>query len=454
MRRWPPTSPRPASRSPRVWQRRPAERSTTPGRRATALPPETRWQAPVRRSPTRSTRPAPTAFPTPAVPSRVTPRGPTPAFEGTAHEFCLPPGAANDDADEHRDPLAGRDRRRHQSGYEHPVQAGARPREDRDEAGSCQGRQGRRDVRRRRSGRLVHLAVLVAGSDLVARQLDPCRVGRADRGGPLGHRRGGSCHARQEGDPRSEPAASQHAADPERGCPMGQNSEELTTTSMTTTGTTAGTPGTPTTPADIEETRANLTRDIDELTDKVTPSRVVERRKQAARSRLGSVKDKVMGSASGATGGVKDKVMGSASNARSGVSSAGGSVSDTASGAASTVSDTAHGALGTIESRTEGNPLAAGLIAFGAGMLISALIPASEKEAQAAQKAVETAKEHGQPVMDHAKSVGQEMGQNLKESAADAAQEVKATAQDSAQNVKQEGQSSAQTVKQDAKSNS
>jgi hypothetical protein len=202
---------------------------------------------------------------------------------------------------------------------------------------------------------------------------------------------------------------------------MGQNSEELTTTSMTTTGTTAGTTGTTTTPADIEETRANLTRDIDELTDKVTPSRVVERRKQAARSRLGSVKDKVMGSASGATGGVKDKVMGSASNARSGVSSAGGSVSDTASGAASTVSDTAHGALGTIESRTEGNPLAAGLIAFGAGMLISALIPASEKEAQAAQKAVETAKEHGQPVMDHAKSVGQEMGQNLKESAADAA---------------------------------
>jgi Protein of unknown function (DUF3618) len=232
---------------------------------------------------------------------------------------------------------------------------------------------------------------------------------------------------------------------------MGQNSEELSTTRVTTTET-SGT----TTPADIEATRANLTRDIDELSDKVSPARVVERRKQAARSRLGTVRDKVMGSSSGSrnTPGLKDKVMGSASSASSGVSSVGSSVSDTASGAVSSVSDTAQGALGTIESRTEGNPLAAGLIAFGAGMLISALIPASEKEAQAAQKAVEAAKEHGQPVMEQAKSVGQEMGQNLKESAADAAQEVKATAADSAQTVKQEGQSSAQTVKEEAKPNS
>ena len=215
---------------------------------------------------------------------------------------------------------------------------------------------------------------------------------------------------------------------------MGQNSEELTTT--TTTPTT----GTTTTPADIEATRANLTRDIDELSDKVSPARVVERRKEAAKGRLGSVREKVMGSASGTSTSVKDRVMGSASNTRSTVSSAGGSVSDTA-----------QGALGTIESKTEGNPLIAGLVAFGTGMLISSLIPASQKEAQAAQKAVEAAKEHGQPVMDEAKSVGQEMGQNLKESAADAAQEVKATAQDSAQTVKQEGQSSAQTVKDEAK---
>jgi len=201
---------------------------------------------------------------------------------------------------------------------------------------------------------------------------------------------------------------------------MGQDTEGLTTT-----------------PADIDATRANLSRDIDELTDKVSPGRVVERRKQAAKGRFGSMRDKVMGSVptssgSGGTGG-----------------GVGGKVSD----AAGSVSDSAGGALDAVGSKAQGNPLAAGLVAFGAGMLISALIPASEKEAEVAQRAVDAAKEHGQPVLDEAKSVGQQMGQDLKESAAESAQQVKETAQDSVENVKQEGQSSAQTVKDQASPN-
>ena len=192
---------------------------------------------------------------------------------------------------------------------------------------------------------------------------------------------------------------------------MGQNAEELTTT-----------------PADIEATRTNLTRDIDELTDKVSPSRVLDRRKEAAKGRMGSLRDKVMGSAT----------------------NAGGSLSGTASSATGSISDTATGAFNGLESRTQGNPLAAGVVAFGAGMLISALIPASEKEAQAAQKLTQVAKDQGQPLIDEAKSVGQDMATDLKESAADSAQQVQATAQDSVEAVKQEGQSSAQTVKDEA----
>ena len=192
---------------------------------------------------------------------------------------------------------------------------------------------------------------------------------------------------------------------------MGQNTEELTPT-----------------PADIEATRSNLTRDIDELTDKVSPARVMDRRKQAAKGRIGSVRDKVMGSASHAG----DKLSGSTSHATG------------------SVADGATSALDTIESRAQGNPLAAGLVAFGAGMLISALIPASEKESQAAQKLTEVAKEQGQPLLDEAKSVGQDLAGDLKESATDSAQHLKSTAQESAQHVKQEGQSSAQTVKDEA----
>lgn len=200
---------------------------------------------------------------------------------------------------------------------------------------------------------------------------------------------------------------------------MGQGTEELTHKE-----------------AQIEATRADLSRNIDELGDKVSPSRVIERRKEAARSRLGSL---------------RDKVMGSASSARHSAASTGSSVTGGVSSAASTVGDSASSAVETMQQKAQGNPLAAGLMAFGAGMVISALLPASEKEQQVAQRAVDAAKEHGQPLTEEAKSVGQEMGQNLKESATEAAQEVKSSAQDSVETVKEEGRSSAQTVKQEAR---
>ena len=195
---------------------------------------------------------------------------------------------------------------------------------------------------------------------------------------------------------------------------MGQNAEELSTT-----------------PADIEVTRADLSRNLDELTDKVSPQRVVERRKEAAKSSLASV---------------RDKVMGSAQDAKASLGSGSGS------GAAGSVKDSAQAAAGTVGSATAGNPLTAGLVAFGAGMLVSALLPASKQETEAARNVVDAAKEHGQPLVDEAKSVGQEMGQDLGENAAQAAQEVKSQAQDSVENVKQEGQSSVDQVKDQAPS--
>jgi gas vesicle protein len=234
---------------------------------------------------------------------------------------------------------------------------------------------------------------------------------------------------------------------------MGQNPEELTTdTTLSDVGHASGNvPGTTTTPRDIEATRASLSRDIDELTDKVSPARVVDRRKQAAKGKIGGLRDKLLGAAPDLDT-VRSHVPGVGGGSSSGTSGPG--IGERASGVAGSVSDsvsgTASGAVDTLGSRAQGNPLAAGLVAFGAGMLISALIPASEKEAQVAHQAVEAAKEHGQPLIDEAKSVGQQMGSELKDSATESAQQVKATAQDSVEHVKAEGQSSAQTVKSDA----
>jgi ElaB/YqjD/DUF883 family membrane-anchored ribosome-binding protein len=170
---------------------------------------------------------------------------------------------------------------------------------------------------------------------------------------------------------------------------------------------------------DIAETRQSMTANVDALQDKVSPSAIVERRKQAARGRML---------------GVRDRVMGTAHSVRS-------SAGDTAGSTTGSVKDSAQSAVSGAQDRVEGSPLAAGLVAFGAGMLISALIPASEKEAVAAGHVVDAAKEHGQPVMDQAKSMAQDVAQDVKQTATQAAQEVKDTATDSAERVKSEGKS-------------
>lgn len=182
---------------------------------------------------------------------------------------------------------------------------------------------------------------------------------------------------------------------------MGQSTEELT--------------------RGIEQTRQSLSRDVDELTDKVSPNRIVQRRKDAAASKLRSLRDSVMGTAQ--------------------------SSGETLSSAGQSVGDTASSAVDTLEQKTQGNPLAAGLVAFGAGMILGSLAPATKVEAQATQRAMDTAKEHGEPLLEEAKAAGQEMAENLKKSATQAASEVRDTAQESAEHVKEEAKASGEHVK-------
>ena len=193
----------------------------------------------------------------------------------------------------------------------------------------------------------------------------------------------------------------------------------------------------------IEDTRRELSYDVDALNEKVNPARVVDRRMTAAKGRVSRVKEKVMGSAqdtSSRTSGMASNAAGSVQNA---ASSAAGSVQNAASSAAETVQQ----APDTIVRQTQGNPLAAGLIAFGVGWLVSSLLPATEKERQLAQQAETAVKENKDALLAPAKQAAQEIGEELKPAAQQAAQEVKATAQDAAQTVKDEGQSAAQDVK-------
>jgi len=192
----------------------------------------------------------------------------------------------------------------------------------------------------------------------------------------------------------------------------------------------------------IEDTRANLSYEVDALNEKVNPTRVVDRRVGKAKTTVSGLKDRVFGAAHD-TG---NQAGGAASNAASSVQGAASSAADNVQGAAHSALGAVQQAPDTIQRQAQGNPLAAGLIAFGVGWLVSSLLPTSEKEKQLAAQAESAVKEHSQPLVDQAKNVAQEIGDNLKPMAEDAVESVKSTAQEGVQAVKSEGQSAAQDV--------
>jgi len=176
--------------------------------------------------------------------------------------------------------------------------------------------------------------------------------------------------------------------------------------------------------AQIDATRARMSEDVNALTDYAAPANVAQRQK-----------DKVRGAVGSAVGGVRDRVMGSA-----------GDASSTASDAASSARDAVQGAPGAARSATQGNPLAAGLVALGVGWLVGSLLPASARETQAATAVKEHAGTVTAPLADAAK----EAASNLREPAAQAAQSVKDSAAGAAATVKDEGASAAQHVQHSA----
>lgn len=190
---------------------------------------------------------------------------------------------------------------------------------------------------------------------------------------------------------------------------------------------------------EIDRTRQTLGTDVDALTEKVSPKRVVGRRVEKTKDALGGAREKIMGTASDVS-----------SSTGAGVSNATSSVQDGVQNAASTVTDTAASAAQTARRQAQGNPLAAGVIAFGLGWLVSSLLPASQKERELAH----TVKDQAQPAM---QAAGQQAGQvlsevkdNLQEPAQQAVQSVKETASDAADTVTVEARSAGGDVKDQA----
>ena len=196
--------------------------------------------------------------------------------------------------------------------------------------------------------------------------------------------------------------------------------------------------------ADIERTRAALSDDVDDLAESVNPKNVAQRQVDKVKEAASNVKDRVMGSDddeySGSTvGGVSDKAYA----AKDAVADKAYAAKDTVSERASEAGEAVRQTPRRIRRKAQGNPLGAGVIAFGLGMLVSSLIPSTEKE----REAVSQLQENLEPLKEKAAEVARDVTDGLRQPAQEAAQSVKETAQEGVQNVKDEGQSAAADMK-------
>jgi hypothetical protein len=120
---------------------------------------------------------------------------------------------------------------------------------------------------------------------------------------------------------------------------------------------------------------------------------------------------------------MKDRVMGPATRSAQAVRDEAGDVADS-------VSD----APDLARRQVSGNPLAAGVVAFAAGVLVASMLPESEPE----QRLAERIEPKLAAAVGETREVAMEAAQHLQPAAEDAARDVAARARDSADQVKEQ----------------
>jgi Protein of unknown function (DUF3618) len=197
---------------------------------------------------------------------------------------------------------------------------------------------------------------------------------------------------------------------------------------------------------EIQQTQRELSADVGALTEKLSPPRMVQRRARRTRAAMTNMRDKIMGSTVSHTSAAGDTMSSAASGVGETVSSTASAATDKVASAASSAADAANSAPKMARRRTEGNPLAAGLIAFGAGWLISSLLPATAPEQHVATQVKDLATEKGRPVARQLGEAAQQAREEMREPVRQSAESVKQTATDAASTVAGEAQSAAGDV--------
>ncbi|HEX6256051.1 MAG TPA: DUF3618 domain-containing protein [Euzebyales bacterium] len=187
---------------------------------------------------------------------------------------------------------------------------------------------------------------------------------------------------------------------------------------------------------DIAHTRRDMEGTIEAINDRVNPSRVYERRSGRARQRWNRLKSSIMGS--------DDSSWSTDPSSSWADRTPDVDVSGRARQAKAAISD----APDATKRRTRGNPLTAGMIAFGVGALIGGALPESEAERRVVGEADRHLDIEGtrQRLTDRA----QQVGDDVRSSAQEAAQDLKGSAQDAAHDVRDDARREGERVREDA----
>ena len=177
---------------------------------------------------------------------------------------------------------------------------------------------------------------------------------------------------------------------------------------------------------DIAMQRDDIGRDLTAIGDRVSPGRVAERSRERTRRRVGHWKERVMGRADD----VKTTIGSSSDH--------GGRVRDTAGTAGDAVVDT-----------VEGNPVVAGLVAFGIGFIAGSALPSSSRErrlARSVEPQLQTIAEGvggtAREAVDHLRPTVEDQVSAMTDEAKAAASSTAATARNEAEAAKQDVQQS------------
>ena len=192
---------------------------------------------------------------------------------------------------------------------------------------------------------------------------------------------------------------------------------------------------------DIEYRRESIGQTVDQIENRVNPRRVAARGSYRLRRRLIDMKDRIMGNDNPDypwQAGYSNRTQSEERTLSDRAAELGTAASEGVSKAADQVSKVPD----VVRSKTRGNPLAAGLIAMGSGLLVGSLLPGTRAE----RRLVEQAEPALAQAQAEVKETGREIADDLKDSARTAAEEIKGTAQEAGERIREQTRDTAEAA--------